>query len=139
MSGYGRLEQRIDMAKYIALLRAVNVGGTGKLSMTELKAMCRDAGFKKVHTYITSGNVVFECGHTAKKVKAELEVRLLAHMGAPIRVVVRTATEIAEVRKANPFPKAALNRTVAIFLDGPPPADALDRATGVKDETMRLG
>jgi uncharacterized protein (DUF1697 family) len=51
------------MAKYIALLRAVNVACTGKLSMTELKAMCRDAGFKKVHTYIHQRQCFFECGH----------------------------------------------------------------------------
>ena len=34
------------MPRYVALLRAVNVGGTGKLPMTELKAMCVDAGFE---------------------------------------------------------------------------------------------
>lgn len=28
------------MPTYVALLRAVNVGGTGKLPMSELKAMC---------------------------------------------------------------------------------------------------
>jgi uncharacterized protein (DUF1697 family) len=44
---------------YIALLRAVNVGGTGKLSMSDLKALCLDAGFADVRTYIASGNVVF--------------------------------------------------------------------------------
>jgi uncharacterized protein (DUF1697 family) len=48
------------MVKYIALLRAVNVGGTGKLPMSDLKAMCEDAGFSKVQTFIASGNVVFE-------------------------------------------------------------------------------
>ena len=44
---------------YVALLRAVNVGGTGKLPMSELAAMCEDAGFARVRTYIASGNVVF--------------------------------------------------------------------------------
>jgi uncharacterized protein (DUF1697 family) len=48
------------MTKYIALLRAVNVGGTGTLPMVDLRAMCRDAGFARVETYIASGNVVFE-------------------------------------------------------------------------------
>lgn len=40
------------MTSYVALLRAVNVGGTGKLPMSELKAMCIAAKFKKVQTYI---------------------------------------------------------------------------------------
>ena len=39
------------MTKYIALLRAVNVGGTGKLPMSDLKTMCCDAGFTHVETY----------------------------------------------------------------------------------------
>jgi uncharacterized protein (DUF1697 family) len=47
------------MTTYIALLRAVNVGGTGKLPMAELKAMCIEMGFANVQTYIASGNVVF--------------------------------------------------------------------------------
>jgi uncharacterized protein (DUF1697 family) len=47
------------MGSFIALLRAVNVGGTGKLPMSELKAMCEELGFGDVRTYIASGNVVF--------------------------------------------------------------------------------
>jgi uncharacterized protein (DUF1697 family) len=127
------------MTAYIALLRAVNVGGTGKLPMDELKAMCRDAGFARVQTYIASGNVVFASDGTASEVKAGLEARLLAYAGKPVGVVVRAAAEMAAVLKANPFPEAAPNRTVAIFLDEPPPAGALDDAVGAADEEMRLG
>ena len=36
------------------------------------------------------------------------------------------------VVKANPFSKTAPNQTVAIFLDDPPPSDALDHAVGAK-------
>ena len=52
------------MAAYVALLRAVNVGGTGKLPMSDLKALCEKAGFGKVRTYIASGNVVFDSRET---------------------------------------------------------------------------
>jgi uncharacterized protein (DUF1697 family) len=127
------------MTNYIALLRAVNVGGTGKLPMADLKAMCSDAGFIQVQTYIASGNVVFKSNATPKKVKSELETRLLAYAGTPVGVVVRTASEMAAVLKANPFPKAVPNHTFAIFLDEPPPHDALALAVGVQDEEMRLG
>ncbi len=127
------------MAVYIALLRAVNVGGTGKLPMVELKAMCEAAGFKNARTYIASGNVVFESGATEAKVKSLLEAKLNKYAGKPIGVVVRTPRELAAVLKANPFPKAAPNRTVAIFLDDAPPADALKQATGRADEEMKLG
>ena len=127
------------MTAYIALLRAVNVGGTGKLPMTELKAMCEAAGFTKVKTYIASGNVVFESKLTEAKVKATLEAALAAYAGKHVGVAIRTAAEMAAVLAANPFPKAAPNRTVAIFLDQPPPANALEAATGQKNEEMRLG
>jgi uncharacterized protein (DUF1697 family) len=63
------------MAKYIALLRAVNVGGTGKLPMADLLELCRDAGFENARTYIASGNAVFESKAAPRKVKSQLEAR----------------------------------------------------------------
>jgi uncharacterized protein (DUF1697 family) len=127
------------MTVYIALLRAVNVGGTGKLPMAELKAMCEAAGFKRVRTYIASGNVLFGSDATEARVKSLLEARLKSYAGKPVGVVVRAASELETVLKANPFPRAAPNRTVAIFLDDAPPADALKHATGRANEEMRLG
>ena len=127
------------MPTYIALLRAVNVGGTGKLPMADLKSICADAGFANVQTYIASGNVVFRSKASAARVRSELEARLLAYAGKPIGVMVRTTSEMAAVLEANPFHAAAPNRTVAIFLDEAPPSDALEFAVGVKDEEMRLG
>ena len=127
------------MTRYVALLRAVNVGGAGKVAMTELKTMCVDAGFDHVQTYIASGNVVFESKASSRRVKSELEARLLAYAGKPVVVFVRTANEMQAVLNRNPFPEKPANFTVAIFLDNPPPPDALDRATGKADEEMRLG
>jgi len=92
------------MTRYVALVRAVNVGGTGKLPMTELKAMCGDAGFTRVETYIASGNVVFESRAGRTAVKTALEASLLARLGKPATVVVRTASEMVAVLDATPFP-----------------------------------
>jgi uncharacterized protein (DUF1697 family) len=78
------------MTTFIALLRAVNVGRTGKLPMVELKAMCCHAGFARVQTYIASGNVVFASRDAKMTVKLELEKRLWAYAGKPIDVVLRT-------------------------------------------------
>jgi uncharacterized protein (DUF1697 family) len=127
------------MTAYIALLRAVNVGGTGKLPMSDLADLCEKAGFGKVRTYIASGNVVFESGMTEAQVKNALETALAAYAGKPVGVLVRTASEMAEVLASNPFPEAPPNRTVAIFLDEPPSIDALERITGREDEDVRLG
>jgi uncharacterized protein (DUF1697 family) len=127
------------MTRYVALLRAVNVGGTGKLPMADLKAMCSEAGFTGVQTYIASGNVVFISRAAESRVKAELEARLRAYAGKPVGVVVRTATDMAAVVAANPFPDALPNRAMVIFLDEAPPPDALERVSGVGDETIQLG
>ena len=127
------------MTRYIALIRGVNVGGTGKLPMAALRSLCTEAGFERVETYIASGNVVFESELAPAKVKAELEARLLAYMGKPVGVALRTAAEMAAVLNANPFPKVEPKFTYAIFLDHPPPHDALDHAVGRGGEVMRLG
>lgn len=127
------------MVAFVALLRAVNVGGTGKLPMSELKTMCEELGFSAVRTYIASGNVVFTSRKSESAVKAALEKRLQAYAGAAVGVAVRSAAEMAQVLDHNPFPKAAPNRTVAIFLDEPPPADALAGIRGRKNEEVRLG
>lgn len=127
------------MTPFVALLRAVNVGGTGKLPMADLKAMCVAEGYSQVATYIASGNVVFVSQDKPAKIKAALERRLQAYAGKPVGVMVRTAKEMAAVLAGNPFPKSAPNRTVAIFLDEPPHANALADIRGRKDEELRLG
>jgi uncharacterized protein (DUF1697 family) len=127
------------MPAFIVLLRAVNVGGTGKLPMSELRKMCAAEGYSKIQTYIASGNVVFEAKTTPAKIKAALERRLEAHAGRPVGVVVRTPGEMQAVLKANPFPKAAPNRMFAIFLDDRPPPTALDDVRGRQSEELQLG
>jgi uncharacterized protein (DUF1697 family) len=127
------------MTTYAALLRAVNVGGTGKLPMSELRAMCASIGLSNVRTYIASGNVVFESKLAEKSVKAKLEHCLETYAGKPVGVLVRTGAELAAILANNPFSSAAPDRTVAIFLDAPPPADVLDTVSGQQSEEIALG
>lgn len=127
------------MTAFVALLRAVNVGGTGKLPIRDLVALCEAAGFTQVKTYIASGNAVFASKKSETQVKAELERALLSYAGKPVGVCVRAAAEMANVIANNPFPDAAPNRTVAIFLDQAPPDDTLARLSGQKSEEVRLG
>lgn len=131
------------MTVFVALLRAVNVGGTGKLPMSDLRRICEKLGFTNVRTYIASGNVVFESRKTESAIKKSLESALGKY--APERnkgsvgVLVRTAAELKKVLADNPFPDRAPNRTVALFLDGRPPPDALSTITGAADEEVHLG
>ena len=127
------------MTVYVALLRAVNVGGTAKLPMAELKQFAEELGFDSPRTYIASGNLLFSSGLSEAQVREMLEARLAPHMGRHVPVMVRTAAEMAAVAKANPFKDAPGNRVLATFLPGSPPADALDQARGVDGERLALG
>ena len=127
------------MPVYVVLLRAVNVGGTGKLPMAELTAMCVAEGYTDVQTYIASGNVVFRTKAAPAAIQRGLGQRLAAYAGKPVGLLVRTAAEMVAVLAANPFPRAAPNRVMAVFLADPPPADTLTQVRGQKDEVVKLG
>lgn len=127
------------MTAYVALLRAVNVGGTGKLPMPVLTDLCRSAGLAQVRTYIASGNVVFHSDSSEEQVRTAIEDRLHAHCGKRLGVIVRTASEMADLVAHNPFHDRPGNRVMALFVDAPLPADPMDGVTGAKDEQIRLG
>lgn len=127
------------MPRYVALLRAVNVGGTGKLPMAELVRICEAAGFADVRTYIASGNALFTSALSATAVRAEFEQRLERHAGRRVDVFVRTGAEMAAVHERNPFADEAPNRVFAIFLSRRPTAAALRDVRGLQDERLALG
>lgn len=109
------------MPTYIALLRAVNVGGTGKISMADFRKLLEGLGYKNVQTYIQSGNAVFDAPGTAAKVGAALAAGLAKLMGAPVDVILRTHDELTRLIAANPFaPEAVANGALVhvAFLGG---------------------
>jgi uncharacterized protein (DUF1697 family) len=127
------------MTRYAALLRAVNVGGTGKLPMADLKRMGEEVGFEAVSTYIASGNLIFRSDYDESAVRKALEDKLEGYAGKRVAVHVRTAEELAAIVKRNPFPDCPPNRVVAMLIEGAPPADTLDRVTGHRGEEIALG
>ena len=127
------------MPVFIALLRAINVGGTGKLPMGDLRSLCEKAGFRNVRSYIASGNVVAERDGLEAEAKAALEAELGGYAGKPVGVIVRTGAEMSRVVANNPFPDRAASQTVAIFLDLAPPLDILKDVKGQANEELRLG
>lgn len=127
------------MTGHVALLRAVNVGGTGALPMATLRAMGADCGFAEVRTYIASGNLLFESDLAEPEIKALLEGALLAHAGKPIEVFVRTGAELAAIVAANPFPDAHGSRHMVFFHDAPPADDLIARCRDTNGERLALG
>jgi len=89
---------------HVALLRAINVGGTKKLLMADLRAMFEAAGCTDVRTYIQSGNVVFRAEPAlAERIPALIESEIAATKGFQVPVVTRTAAELDAVVAGNPF------------------------------------
>ena len=124
---------------HIALLRAVNVGGTGKLPMVDLQAMAQALGYERVRTYIASGNLLLDSPADPATVRRQLEERLAAYAGKPVGVVMCDAAALDALLAANPFPDAAPNRVVAILLNDPVPPQALTEIRHQRDEQVVLG
>lgn len=125
------------MPAYAALLRAVNVGGTGKLAMSDLRRLCEEGGLRDVTTYIQSGNVVFRSPRAEAGVKRLLELALAVQLGKPCGVLVRQAAELQELLAQNPFPDAPANRVLVLFLDEAPAAAALEQVEAPDGEEVR--
>ena len=88
---------------YVALLRGVNVGGTGKIDMKQLKAVFEAAGMASVRTYINSGNVIFSSAITDRsRLTSTLERAIEERFGFTVRVLVRDVAEIRSVVEALP-------------------------------------
>lgn len=126
------------MTAYVALLRAVNVAGTGKLLMADLRAMGEACGFAEVRTFIASGNLLFVSDHNESEVQAMLEERLAAYAGKRVPVLVRTAAQMNAVVASNPFPDAHPSRHLVYFHNAPPPADLIAQCRDLAGERLAL-
>ncbi|HEX8574485.1 MAG TPA: DUF1697 domain-containing protein [Allosphingosinicella sp.] len=117
------------MARLIALLRAVNVGGR-KLAMAELRSLCGELGWEEVETYIQSGNIVFSAAGGAEALEARLEAAIRERFGLEVPVVVRTSAQWSAIAAANPFPDVARdepNRLQLVVSKRPPDPGAAAR------------
>jgi uncharacterized protein (DUF1697 family) len=110
------------MARFVALLRAVNVGGR-KLPMAELRTLCCEIGWADVETYIQSGNVVFSAAGEPQTLEAQLEAAIAARFGMDVPVMVRAGSQWPAYVAGTPFPEAARdepNRLMLMLAKRPP-------------------
>jgi uncharacterized protein (DUF1697 family) len=94
------------MTRFVALLRAVNVGGR-KLPMAELRALCEGLGWSHVRTYIQSGNIVFDASGKGAALEAALEQAIEWSFRMEVPAIVRLAGEWAAIVSGNPFVEEA--------------------------------
>jgi uncharacterized protein (DUF1697 family) len=133
------------VSTYIALLRAVNVAGHGRIAMADLRAVVSAAGYGDVATYLQSGNVAFTAtADDAEAVAADLRRRLAGELGVDTAVMVRTAGEIADIAAHHPFLEGQSDHSKlhVVFLAAEPDADRAARLTvppGAPEELQPAG
>lgn len=113
------------LPRYVAFLRAINVGGRNVVKMDFLRGLFESLGFANVETFIASGNVAFESkAKDARALEREIEKTLREALGYEVATFVRTCAELAAVAGYEPFSRADIERAAALnvgFL-----ADAVD-------------
>jgi len=116
------------MTAYVALLRAVNVGGRG-IKMAALRTLFADLGFADARTHLQSGNVVFTANGDRGQIAATIEAGIVDRFGFRSETVLRTASEMGRLMERNPFAEMARedpSHLLVMFLAGLPTAE--DRA-----------
>jgi uncharacterized protein (DUF1697 family) len=126
------------MARYVALLRGINVGGKNPIKMTDLKVCFQANGFEDVSTYIQSGNVVFTTARSSgEALTARIERMLAGSFDYEASVVVRSDAQMRAIvdRAPDGFgADPATHRSDVIFLKPP-----LTARVAMRDVTTREG
>jgi uncharacterized protein (DUF1697 family) len=125
------------MARHVAFLRAINVGGH-VVKMDVLKGQFATLGFTSVETFIASGNVIFEArAKDATKLERTIEAALRKALGYEVATFVRSLDELAAVAEREPFPRPRLDEAVAFvvgFLASPLDAAAVGRLMALRTD-----
>ena len=126
--------------RWVALLRAVNLGTRNKVPMAELRARLETAGYEGVRTYIASGNVLLDGPRSKTAVARKLERLIADEFGVSTTAIVRTPRALAKTVDSHPFGDAS--ETHVVFLAAKPKAAAVARlevAVGGADHAVLAG
>lgn len=128
------------MTTRIALLRGVNVAGTGKLPMAAFRELLADLGLGRVQTYIQSGNAVFDSSLAAPDLEGLIRDAVAARYGFAPATFVLTADEIGEALTTHPFADADPKLVHVFFLrERPELDDAVLRTHALPGDGWHLG
>ena len=103
--------------KYVAFLRGINVGGNKLIKMDALAAAFTSAGFRKVKTYIASGNVIFESSSAKLTLmESKAEKKLLEVFGHQITVIVFSVVDLEGLLRKNIFKRVRAGDDVMLLV-----------------------
>lgn len=114
--------------RWVALLRAVNLGARNKVPMAELRALLEEAGYGNVRTYIASGNVLLDGSQRAAAVAHDLEQIVADAFGVTTTAILRKPAELSAVVTGHPFGRDT-SRSHVVFLAKRPAAETAERLT----------
>jgi uncharacterized protein (DUF1697 family) len=104
--------------KYVAFLRAINVGGH-TVKMDHLRSLFESMGFANVETFIASGNVIFESKtKSTAAMERKIEKQLQAALGYEVKTFIRSLEEIEHVVRDESFHASELNEPGNILYVG---------------------
>ncbi len=131
--------QRLDGTRYVALLRAINVGGHN-VKMADVREQFALLGFSNVETFIASGNVRFSSGtEDSAALEAQIETRLAAHLGYAVDTFIRTSAEVMTAAARRVFggaePVAGASALTVGFLKFPLSIEAQQRVLALAGTT----
>jgi uncharacterized protein (DUF1697 family) len=102
---------------HIALLRGINVGGSHKVPMAELRTTFEEMGFTNIQTLLNSGNVIFEADAGEKPILEDnIALRLEDTFGFSIPVLVRPAREIRQLIEKDPFQNIDIHKNIRLYV-----------------------
>jgi uncharacterized protein (DUF1697 family) len=139
------VKQASAMAKHVALLRGINVGGHRKVPMAELREMAEQLGLADVRTYVASGNLVFGSDEKEAALEQRLERAIAQRFGFPVDVIARSAAEWSAYVRANPMAaesRSHPNRVMMVIgKDAPKKADvdALAKRASANERVVLAG
>jgi uncharacterized protein (DUF1697 family) len=140
----GRVRQDAGVPTHVALLRGINVGGSNKVAMADLRDVVASLGHTGVSTYIQSGNVLFTAGEGAARgssaLAAELERAIGQAFGLRLRVVVLSRAELAQVMDDNPYRAEPNPRYVhAMFFPAEPDQEMRESIAAAERQAAEKG
>lgn len=104
------------MPRYVAFLRAINVGGR-VVKMDTLRREFEALGFTDVETFIASGNVLFSSrAKDISTLERKIEARLRSALGYDVETFVRTCDEVGSVAQYAPFPADAMRSAAGVYV-----------------------
>jgi len=123
------------MQRYVAFLRAINVGGR-TVKMDRLRVVFQEMGLEDVETYIASGNVIFTAPpQETRGLERRIEERLRAELGYEVETFIRTPAELGAIAEYRPFGEEGDVHSLYVnFFNEPLDEDAKERLAALRTE-----